>query len=49
MEILEYPPYNKPALSSQGRCFCDLLVIYIITTQEMAVLIGQPWSHRKKT
>ena len=26
MEILEYPPYNNPALSSQGRCFCDLLV-----------------------
>lgn len=26
MEILEYPPYNKPALSSQGRCFCDLFV-----------------------
>ena len=26
MEILEYPPYNKPAQSSQGRCFCDLLV-----------------------
>lgn len=26
MEILEYPPYNRPAQSSQGRCSCDLLV-----------------------